>query len=127
MQCDRVWMRGWLGGVTLGAIILVLAGCNTPRYLPADGLPADQYLVGGGLMIDWKAPSEGTAYLVEKTTGKIIETRSMEAGDSFSFSVSSGSQATEFERTLGIKFADARFLLYFKPVDQPVARSPKVE
>ena len=105
----------------IAAIVLfvsgsLLAGCSTPRYLPADGVPDDQYLVGGGLMIDWKAPSEGTAYLVEKTTGKIIETRSMEAGDSFSFSVSSGSQAAEFEKALGIKFSDAQFMLYFQPL-----------
>ena len=127
MQHNRVWMRGWLEGVTLIAIVLAFSGCSTPRYLPADGLPADQYLVGGGLMIDWKAPSEGTAYLVEKTTGRIIETRSMEAGDSFGFSVSSGPQATEFERTLGIKFADARLLLYFKPIDSSMPRYRKVE
>jgi len=101
--------------VTFGAIISMLAGCSTPRHLQADGLPDDQYLVGGGLMIDWKAPADGTVYLVEKTAGKIIETRSMETGESYSFSVASGSQATEFERVLGIKFSEARFMLYFQP------------
>ncbi len=115
MGHDRPWMSRWLGGGILGVVILVLGGCSTPRYLPADGLPDDQYLVGGGLMIDWEAPAAGTAYLVEKSTGKIIETRSMEAGDNFSFSVSSSAQADEFEKILGIKFPEARFLLYFQP------------
>ena len=81
----------------------------------ADGLPGEEYLVGGGLMIDWEAPEDGTAYLVEKETGKIIETRSLKRGDSYSFSVSSGAQAKEFEEALGIEFSEARFLLYFEP------------
>jgi len=101
-------------GVAL-AIIIMLAGCGTTRQLQADGLPGEEYLVGGGLMIDWEAPADGTAYLVEKETGKIIETRSLKEGDSYSFSVSSGTQAKEFEDVLGIDFSQARFLLYFKP------------
>ncbi|MBN2127911.1 MAG: hypothetical protein JW741_00365 [Sedimentisphaerales bacterium] len=93
----------------------LLGGCRTTRPLQADGLPGEEYLVGGGLMIDWEAPADGTAYLVEKETGKIIETRSLNEGDSYSFSVSSGAQAQEFEEVLGIDFSQARFLLYFKP------------
>jgi hypothetical protein len=105
--------------VTCVSIVLafVFAGCSTPRYLEADGLPGEQYLVGGGLMIDWKAPTAGTAYLVEKTTGKVIETRSLDAGDSYSFSVSSEGQAAEFKRVLGIELSDAQFMLYFQPAD----------
>ena len=103
--------------VALAALVLVFAGigCRTTPPLQAGGLPDEQYLVGGGLMIDWKAPTEGTAYLVEKNTGKIIETRSLGAGDSYSFSVASSNQATDIERMLGIKLADARFMLYFRP------------
>ena len=94
---------------------VVLAGCGTTRQLEAGGLPGEEYLVGGGLMIEWEAPADGTAYLVEKETGKIIETRSLKEGDSYGFSVSSGAQAQEFEEVLGIDFSQARFLLYFKP------------
>ncbi len=112
--------------VTFG-LAMMLAGCSTPRYLPASGVPDDQYLVGGGLVIDWKAPADGTAYLVEKTTGKIIETRSMEAGDNFGFSVASEAQAREFGKILGIDFSDALFWLYFKPDDHSGARYPKVQ
>lgn len=95
--------------------IALLAGCRTTPTLQADGLPGEQYLVGGGVMIDWEAPADGTAYLVEKTSGKIVETRSLTKGDSFSFSIDSGSHASEFERVLGIKFSEARLLLYFQP------------
>jgi hypothetical protein len=105
----------------IAAVLIVLAfafaGCSTPRHLQADGLPGEQYLVGGGFMIDWKAPTEGTVYLVEKTSGKIIETRSLDAGDNYSFSVSSEGQGAEFERALGIRFSEARFMLYFQPAD----------
>lgn len=100
------------------AIVTMLAfcGCSGPeRSLQADGLPGEEYLVGGGMMIDWEAPEAGTAYLVEKMSGKIIETRSLAEGDSYTFSVGSSKQASEFEMMLGIKFSDARFLLYFQP------------
>jgi hypothetical protein len=117
MRYDRLWTDGYLAAGILGAVALMLAGCSAPGYLQADGLPGEQYLVGGGFMIDWKAPTEGTAYLVEKTSGKIIETRSLDAGDNYSFSVSSGSQGAEFERALGIRFSEARFMLYFQPAD----------
>ncbi len=116
-------VRMW--AVVLVAFGLALAGCSTPRQLQADGLPDEQYLVGGGVMIDWKAPAAGVAYLVEKTTGKIIETRSMEAEDNFGFSVTSQAQAEEFERILGLtKFSEALFWLYFKPDDQGNVQYP---
>jgi len=107
----------------IAALCLVLAGlvvcsCSTTRPLQADGLPGQESLVGGGLMIDWEAPEDGTAYLVEKETGKIIETRSLEQGESYSFSASSPLQAREFEQMLGISFSQARFLLYFEPTGQ---------
>lgn len=104
--------------VVIGCLTLIVwtfAGCRTNPPLQADGLPGEQYLVGGGMMIDWEAPAAGTAYLVEKTSGKIIETRSLAQGDSYTFSIASGGQAAELERMLGVKFSEARFLLYFRP------------
>ena len=124
MQCSREGIRCWLAGAALAAIALVLSGCGAPRRVLVDGLPDDQYLVGGGSMIDWRAPTAGTAYLVEKTTGKIIETRSMEAGDSFGFSVGSGQQRIEFEKRLGIEFADMNLWLYFVPAGEVATHSP---
>ncbi len=105
----------WIGVVGAFLILLTLAGCGTSPSLQADGLPGEDYLVGGGVMIDWESPATGTAYLVEKTSGKIVETRSLAQGDSYTFSVSSGGQAAEFEKMLGVRFSDARFLLYFQP------------
>jgi len=104
-----------IGAVGAFLTLLVLTGCRTSPTLQADGLPGEDYLVGGGMMIDWEAPAAGTAYLVEKASGKIVETRSLAKGDSYTFSVSSGGQAVEFERMLGVRFSEARFLLYFQP------------
>jgi hypothetical protein len=72
-------------------------------------------LVGGGVMIEWKAPEAGTVYLVEKTTGKIVETRSLEEGEKYTWTVTSVVQAEDLQELLGIKFSRARFLLYFEP------------
>jgi len=104
-------------GVAVLALLglMWLGGCSSPPTFRSDFLPDDGYVVGGGVMIEWEAPEDGTAYLVEKQTGKIIETRSLKEGGSYSFSISSGSQADEFETVLGIDFSDARFLLYFEP------------
>ena len=115
MQYTDSYMGRTLILGSFALIVLLFAGCRTSPKLQPDGLPGEQYLVGGGVMIDWEAPADGTAYLVEKTSGKIVETRSLTKGDSFSFSIDSGSQASEFERVLGIKFSEARLLLYFQP------------
>jgi len=118
MQVSRYLIVG-LSVVIAGT----LGGCvSSESTLRPDGLPGEEYLVGGGMMIDWEAPAAGTVYLVEKVTGKIIETRSVKAGDSYSFAVASDKQASEFERMLGIKFAEARFLLYFQPDEKAGVR-----
>lgn len=105
-------------GVCALLALWLLGGCASSRPLQADGLPGEEYLVGGGVMIEWEAPADGTVYLVEKQTSKIIETRSLKEGESYSFSVASGAQAQEFETVLGIDFSEARFLLYFKPAER---------
>jgi len=113
--CDAGARRAMCVAGWLMIMFLMLGGCRTNPPLQADGLPGEEFLIGGGMMIDWEAPATGTAYLVEKTSGKILETRSLNQGDSYTFSVTSGGQAADFEKMLGVKFAEARFLLYFQP------------
>ena len=96
-------------------LFVLMSGCSTNRSLQADGLPDEEYLVGGGMMINWDAPTTGTAYLVEKTSGRIVETRSMQRGDTYDFSIGSTGQAAEFEKVFGVKLSEARLLLYFEP------------
>ena len=103
----------WLVISLLGA--LAVGGCGPGKPSPVVRLPDAPQMVGGGMLIEWKAPERGTAYLVEKQTGKIVETRSLEQDEVFSFAATSVVQADEFEQMLGIRFSRARFLLYFEP------------
>ena len=103
-----VLVTGLLGALAVG-------GCGPGKPAPVVRLPDAPQMVGGGMMIAWKAPERGTAYLVEKQTGKIVETRSMEQDEVYSFAATSVVQADEFEQMLGIRFSRARFLLYFEP------------
>jgi hypothetical protein len=102
-----------LAGITL------LASCNAERASQFSRMPGEKQLVGGGMMIEWRAPEAGTVYLVEKTTGKIVETRSLEEGEKYSWTVTSVVQAEDLQELLGIKFSKARFLLYFEPAVAP--------
>jgi len=104
--------------VAVLAGILVAGGCGGNKRPAVVRLPDTPRLVGGGMMIEWRAPERGTAYLVEKQTGKIVETRSLEAGEVYSFAATSVVQADDFEQMLGIRFAKARFLLYFEPAGE---------
>jgi hypothetical protein len=100
----------------LGGLLLV-GGCGPRKQAVGVRLPDAPRLVGGGLMIGWKAPQPGTVYLVEQQTNKLVETRSLDEGEVYSFAATSVIQADEFEQMLGIKFSKARFALFFEPQD----------
>ena len=114
-----VAQRAWIGGrgalaVVVAGLALIAAGCVTTQYYPATGLPGHLEVVGGGLTINWKAPTAGTAYLVEKTSGKIIETESLDEGEAFEFEIDPEGAAT-FEKAVGVPLQNARIVLLFKP------------
>ena len=83
--------------VSLG---IALSGCET-----AD-LPHGASLVGGGTTIDYKAPSDGTAILVERTSGKMFVTKYLPEGEDFHFEVDS---------TTAPALTNTYFRLYFVP------------
>jgi len=101
-------------------VALITAGCG-----PTDGrfrpnmLPGDLQLIGGGLNIHWEPPEPGTAYLVEKRTDKIIETRTLAQGEPFVFEINSIVEAQDLQEMLGVDIDRAEFLLYFKPQERP--------
>lgn len=115
-MCYRDWTRT-LRNMGVAALLAagLLAGCGPKEELRLADLLGKQYLVGGGLTIGWKAPEAGTIYLLEKKTGKLVETRSLEEGDVYSFTVDSTVRAQELGDILGIDLAKAEFLLYFEP------------
>jgi hypothetical protein len=108
----------WLVTTSLLGGVLLVAGCGSGRRSQLVGLPDKPLLVGGGMLIKWKAPKAGTVYLVEKRTAKIIETCSVEKGDVYSFCATSIVQADEFEQMLGMRFGNAHFDLYFEPLGE---------
>jgi len=67
---------GKLGIITLA---VVLTGCTTSN------LPRGARLVGGGLSVEYTAPSDGTAILIERTSGRIVASESLVEGDTFTF------------------------------------------
>jgi hypothetical protein len=122
-----------LTAVSLAAVLV--ASCESKqRFRPENissgqFLSGQQYLVGGGLNIAWKAPEAGTVYLMEKKTGKLVETKSLEEGDVFSFVVDSTVRAQELGDILGMSLAKAQFLLYFEPAgeEQPTEQARLTE
>jgi hypothetical protein len=99
--------------LTLSAIVTALTvACLTSPPFNSDGIPDSKYLVGGGLEIEYTAPSDGTAYWVDETTAKIITTESVAEGDTFDVG---DVDVQQMETTLGIAIHEAKFMLYFVP------------
>jgi len=66
------------------AVGLALAGCTTSH------LPKRARLVGGGLDIRYSPPAAGTVILIERTSGRMVATKSLEGnGHEFHFSPNS--------------------------------------
>ncbi len=95
-----------------------LAGCHSEERFRPEYLAGESRLVGGGLKIEWRAPEAGTVYLVEEHTRKLVQTFTLESGETYKFTVESVVDADDIETLLGIDIDDAQFLLYFKPVGE---------
>ncbi|MEN6337719.1 MAG: hypothetical protein ABFE01_25985 [Phycisphaerales bacterium] len=113
-QQRRIGVREGVVAV-VAAVLLALAGCHSSNRLRPAYLSGDSRLVGGGLKIEWKAPEPGTVYLVEKRTGKLVQTYTLNTGETYKFSVESPVEADDLGTILGIDIDRAQFLLYFKP------------
>lgn len=109
-----------IGGCAMAVLIVLVmvgGGCGLGGSLRGTDLPKGLEVVGAGFMIDWDAPAAGTAYLVEKTSGKVIETRSLSEGESYDFTIDADEAGSEFEKVVGVPLASARLVLYFKPAN----------
>jgi hypothetical protein len=112
-QNRQVVGRLMVGAVVAGLLALA-GGCGTTLSSPATGVPAGVQAVGGGLQINWEAPTDGTVYLVDKTSGKLVVTESLSEGSKFEFTVDPES-AEAFEKAVGVPPTKAQLVLYFKP------------
>lgn len=116
-----VWGRRVRGtGMMISAIVVLMmtsAGCSTTMLSGGADLPSNTQIVGGGFRIYWEAPAPGTVYLVEKTSGKILETESLDGGASYEFDMDLSDEGVvgAFERIIGDDAKKARLVLYFKP------------
>jgi hypothetical protein len=108
---DRKGVVCGVGVAAMLAAVIALAGCQSHELRRSGNLPGDLQLIGGGLNVTWKAPVAGTVYLIEKKTGKLIETHSLGQGESYSFKVESVVQAQELQDMLGVHFSKLEFLL----------------
>lgn len=107
--------------------MLAMAGCESQPTSRPVYLSGDARLVGGGLKIEWQAPEPGTVYLVEKRSGKLVQTFTLKAGEMYDFAIESVVDAEELGSMLGIDIAKAQFLLYFKPAGPATAAEPQVK
>jgi hypothetical protein len=105
--------------VAIFIVLLDLAGCSSTGFLSrgpltASGLPRKQYLVGGGMHIEYVAPSDGRLYWAEETTQRILAMKSVKAEEKTEFGAEDmATDATK--KRLGVDLKDARFSLYFVP------------
>lgn len=104
-------------GVVAG-VVMMAVGCSTVGTWRVANLPSGGRVVGGGFSINWRAPAKGTVYLVEKVSGKVIATQSLDEGEVYEFEVDPGSEAVAFKTATGVNLADAQLVLYFKPADK---------
>lgn len=95
------------------AVAFGIAGCTSNSQFRTNGLPAQKYLVGGGFQIEWTAPTNGTAHLVEENTARIVQSQYLEKGGEFEVSIDLA--PGEFVDIFGISKGDAKFSLYFIP------------
>jgi hypothetical protein len=94
--------------IGFGALLFAV-GCATTN------LPSGATKVGGGLMIHWAAPKDGTAILVETRTGKTVATKSVSEGDEFEFDVTSSDCSQTLEAIFPVMPTNAQFVLFFVP------------
>ena len=118
-------------GIVVVLSAVILPGCGSfvsdmGNNFNSDGLPKQKFFVGGGLQIDWIAPVDGTIYLVEENTRKILMTKSLEAGEDFELSVSD-MNSDEAKKLLGVSdISKLNFSLYFIPTKEtPSGESEK--
>jgi len=116
-------------GIRMVAVIIagiLLSGCASTHFGGGPQLPANAQIVGGGLSINWKAPTNGTAILVEVNSGKIVRTQSLNEEDTFEFDPVAldsiallnsmfGGPGVQDNETLAALPKDTRFVLYFVP------------
>ncbi len=114
-------MKATLMMITISA--LVLGGCATTGMSGAfdkDGLPKQQYYVGGGYHINYRAPGvPGDVYVVEENSKKLIATESLDKEKVFRLNIDTSDEDVHMQlKEMGIDPLNMKFSLYFVPQQQ---------
>ncbi len=97
-------------------VVAILTGCATNSSFQHGGIPKEKYIAGGGFEYVFEAPSDGTLYIVEKNTKRIIESKPMKEKEKVSSQISDSSKfAASFENLYGMPTSEAQIRLYFIP------------
>lgn len=105
--------------VFLAIVMFTVAGCvSVVSVEPSGGnhFFSEKHLVAHGFTIRWEVPVDGTAYLVEEKTGKILQTETLRKGQVFTYDASRGPLG--LEKMVGLKPAEAKISLYFVPCQE---------
>ena len=95
------------------AAVLLVPACQvfTPSKFDATGVPNDRYIVGGGLKIEYVAPSAGTVIWVDRTNNRLLQTSPIKAGEAYE----SPDIFSEEAKQLFGDINKINFVLYFIP------------
>ena len=98
---------------SISALLIVIVGCCNIHKTSVfeDGMPSERYLAGGGLNINYTAPSNGTAYVIDASSKKYIITKPLKENHLFTFEVPDTALFTE----LGLDVSQVSIKLYFVP------------
>ena len=122
-------MKKWLTWPVAGLMLVLLAGCAAgPGTGPilSSGIPRDKYLIGSSYYIYFKAPQNGTFYVVESSTGKALEILSVAAGEARDYTVTGITD--EVMNAIGVKRSSLTLKYYFVPATAfPCSRTPGKE
>jgi hypothetical protein len=121
-------MKAALMMITISA--LVLGGCATTGMSDAfdkDGLPKQQYYVGGGFSVEYRAQRvPGNVYVVEENSRKLIVTESLDKDQVYSFTFESMDDEVQKNlKAMGMDPLNLKFSLYFVPQQQAEEVSDK--
>jgi hypothetical protein len=123
MFMKTVWML-----LVLCVSALCIPGCASSQRSPfgLNGLPKEQYRVGGGVQIEYEVLCNGVCYLVDTTSGKFLVTETHSAGDIFEFSLpdNNDDQLSPYKSLIN-SLTKAKIVLYFVPLPEEKEQEQK--
>ena len=110
------------------ALLTGLTGCQSLRpesvitaepVFDYDGMPHNQYMVGGGYVIHYRAPVAGDLYIADNYSKKLLATVSLQKGQLHPFDYDMADNTVIQNMTAcGINPASAAIKVYFVPRGQ---------